>query len=403
MKFAVGLAEPDGPLSTEVAVRQPPEAAAQSSDLAPDVMPVPGAELSIIVPTFNERENVAELIRRLEKSLLHCSWEVIFVDDDSPDGTSEVVRRLALRDSRVRCVQRLGRRGLSSACVEGMLASSAPYLAVIDGDLQHDERLLAPMLQILKNAEEDIVIGSRYVSGGGVGTWNPSRAHMSRCATWFSQLILRADIKDPMSGFFMIRRDAFSAAVRNLSEIGFKILLDLFASSPRPLRFRELPYEFRTRQAGESKLDNRAKWDYGMLLLDKLIGHLVPVRFIAFALVGGVGVLIHFIALTLFFKGFGTPFVASQVAATLIAMTTNFVLNNLFTYRDARLAGWRWVRGWMSFMLACSLGTVANVGIAAYLFERNTGWPLAAVAGIAVGAVWNYATTMMYTWGVAKK
>jgi dolichol-phosphate mannosyltransferase len=399
MKAAVGLAQPDGPLSTEVAVRQPADAAEQSPGLAP----VPGAELSIIVPTFNERENVAELIRRLEKSLLHCSWEVIFVDDDSPDGTSEVVRRLALCDSRVRCVQRLGRRGLSSACVEGMLASSAPYLAVIDGDLQHDETLLAPMLQILKSADEDIVIGSRYVTGGGVGAWDRSRAHMSRYATWISQVILRADIKDPMSGFFMIRREAFSAAVRNLSEIGFKILLDLFASSPRPLRFRELPYEFRTRQAGESKLDNRAKWDYGMLLLDKLIGHLVPVRFIAFALVGGFGVVVHFIALTLFFKGLGAPFVASQVAATLIAMTTNFVLNNLFTYRDARLTGWRWVRGWLSFMLACSLGTVANVGIAAYLFERNTGWPLAAVAGIGVGAVWNYATTMMYTWGVAKK
>lgn len=403
MKAAVGLAEPDGPVSTELAVRQPAEATEQSPGLAPNVAPLPGAELSIIVPTFNERENVAELIRRLEKCLLHCSWEVIFVDDDSPDGTSEIVRRLALCDSRVRCVQRLGRRGLSSACVEGMLASSAPYLAVIDGDLQHDETLLAPMLQILKSAEEDIVIGSRYVSGGGVGAWAQSRVHMSRCATWFSQVILRADIKDPMSGFFMIRREAFSAAVRNLSEIGFKILLDLFASSPRPLRFRELPYEFRTRQAGESKLDNRAKWDYGMLLLDKLIGHLVPVRFIAFALVGGFGVVVHFIALTLFFKGLGAAFVASQVAATLIAMTTNFVLNNLFTYRDARLTGWRWVRGWMSFMLACSLGTVANVGIAAYLFERNTGWPLAAVAGIAVGAVWNYATTMIYTWGVAKK
>jgi dolichol-phosphate mannosyltransferase len=206
-----------------------------------------------------------------------------------------------------------------------------------------------------------------------------------------------------MSGFFMIRREAFSAAVRNLSEIGFKILLDLFASSPRPLRFKELPYEFRTRQAGESKLDHRAKWDYGMLLLDKLIGHFVPVRFIAFALVGGLGVVVHLIALTLLFKGLDVEFVASQVAATLIAMTTNFILNNIFTYRDARLTGWRWVRGWMSFMLACSFGTLANVGIAAYLFEKNAGWTLAAVAGIAIGAVWNYATTMIYTWGVAKK
>jgi len=357
--------EPNGRLSGDMAPRHPAGSIQRSAGLEPPFAPIPGAELSIIVPTFNERDNVAELIRRLDKCLIPCSWEVIFVDDDSPDGTSEIVRQLALRDSRVRCVQRLGRRGLSSACVEGMLASSAPYLAVIDGDLQHDETLLAPMLKILKTADEDVVIGSRYVSGGGVGGWDRSRANMSRYATWFSQVILRADIKDPMSGFFMIRREAFSAAVRNLSEIGFKILLDLFAFFARRLRVKELPYEFRTRQAGESKLDNRAKWDYGMMLLDKLIGHLVPVRFIAFALVGGFGVVVHFIVLTLLFKGLDIAFVASQVAATLIAMTTNFVLNNLFTYRDARLTGWRWVRGWMSFMLACSLGTLANVGIAA--------------------------------------
>jgi len=284
-----------------------------------------------------------------------------------------------------------------------MLAASAPYLAVIDGDLQQDETLLLPMLQTLRAGQEDVVIGSRYMSGGGVGTWDLSRTRMSRYATGLSRAIVRAELKDPMSGFFMIRREAFSAAVRNLSEIGFKILLDLFASSPQPLRFKELPYEFRPRQAGESKLDSRAKWDYGMLLLDKLIGHLVPVRFIAFALVGGVGVIIHLIVLTSLFKGLGVAFVPSQTAATFVAMTANFILNNVFTYRDARLTGWRCVRGWMAFVVACSLGTIANVGIAAYLFEKNAAWTLAALAGVTVGAVWNYTTTMVYTWGVVKK
>src|SRR5262245_33768974 len=208
-------------------------------------------ELAVVVPCFNERDNVPILLEKLRAALQGIEWEVIFVDDDSPDGTSDIARRLAASDRRVRCIQRIGRRGLSSACIEGMLASSAPYLAVIDGDLQHDETLLPPMLDALKTGEEDIVVGSRYVSGGGVGTWDVSRASMSLRATWLSRLIVRADLKDPMSGFFMIRRDAFAAAVRNLSVIGFKILLDLFASSPRPLRFRELPYEFRSRQTGE--------------------------------------------------------------------------------------------------------------------------------------------------------
>ena len=373
---------------------------------SPDISAKPqvsGAELSIIVPTFNERENVAELVRRLDKSLMGCSWEVIFVDDDSPDGTSTFVRQIAQRDCRVRCLQRIGRRGLSSACIEGMLASSAPYLVVIDGDLQHDETLLLPMLNALKTGEEDIVIGSRYVSGGEIGVWDSSRAHMSRRATWLSRLVIRADLKDPMSGFFMIRRDVFAAAVRNLSVIGFKILLDIFASSPRPLRFKELPYQFRSRQAGESKLDSRVKWDYGMLLLDKLIGHLVPVRFIAFTLVGGVGIFVHLITLTLLFKGLAVDFIPSQVAATFVAMTANFALNNLFTYRDMRLRGWRWVRGWVAFVLACSVGSAANVGLAAYLFQNHAGWTLAALAGITVGAVWNYAVTMVYTWGGREK
>jgi dolichol-phosphate mannosyltransferase len=343
---------------------------------------------------------VPELIRRLDRALSRCSWEVIFVDDDSPDGTANLVRQMAQRDYRVRCVQRFGRRGLSSACIEGMLASSAPYLAVMDGDLQHDETLLLPMFESLKNGDADIVIGSRYVSGGGVGAWQTSRVRMSRCATWFSRFILRAELKDPMSGFFMIRREAFAAALRNLSLIGFKLLLDLFASSVRPLRFKELPYQFRTRHAGESKLDSRAYWDFGMLLLDKLIGHLVPVRFVAFALVGGVGVLIHLLTLTALFKGLQLGFVQSQAFAVLTAMTANFALNNFITYRDVRLRGRRWLQGWGVFSLACGLGALANVGLAGYLFNRNTGWTIAAIAGIAVGTVWNYATTMVYTWRI---
>lgn len=367
------------------------------------LLPFPGPELSIIVPTFNERENVGELIRRLDETLMGCSWEVIFVDDDSPDGTCRLVREMAQNDYRIRCVQRIGRRGLSSACIEGMLASSAPYLAVIDGDLQHDETLLLPMLHSLKNTGNDVVVGSRYVDGGGTGDWDSSRAQMSRFATWFSRLILRAELTDPMSGFFMVRREALHEAVRNLSAVGFKILLDLFASAPRPLRFAELPYEFRSRHAGESKLDSRAKWDYGMLLLDKLIGHLIPVRFIAFTLVGGIGVLVHLIILSLFFKGLDVAFIPSQIAATLVAMTANFTLNNLFTYRDMRLKGWGWLRGWVAFVLACTVGSVANVGVAAYLFENHSGWTFAALAGIAVGAVWNYAMATVYAWGSPKR
>jgi dolichol-phosphate mannosyltransferase len=355
-------------------------------------------ELSIIVPTFNERDNVGELIQRLESCLSHVCWEVIFVDDDSPDGTASLVREIGGQDCRVRCLQRVGRRGLSSACIEGMLSSSAPYLAVMDGDLQHDEKLLPQMLEALRDGGIDIVIGSRYVYGGGIGEWDHTRAALSRLATRLSRLVLHADLSDPMSGFFMIRSDAFHIMVRQLSGIGFKLLTDIFASSPRILCFRELPYHFRTRQAGESKLDSQAAWDYLMLLLDKLVGHIIPTRFVAFTLVGSLGIFVHLLSLFLLFKGLRIEFTISQSIAALVAMTSNFTLNNILTYRDMRLRGWQWFRGWASFILACSIGALANVGIASYLFTMDTFWGFSALGGVVVGAVWNYVVTGIYTW-----
>lgn len=371
---------------------------------ARDEMCQVGPELSIIIPTFNEAENVAEVIARLRRCLAGIQWEVIFVDDDSGDGTADLVRELGRQDARIRCVQRIGRRGLASACIEGILASSAPFLAVMDADLQHDETLLPEMYRIAKQGDVEIVVGSRYMNADGVGEWAKSRAAMSRFAAHLSRLVLRADLTDPMSGFFVLRREAFDGRVRGLSGIGFKILLDLFASSPQPPRFCELPYQFRTRCAGASKLDAHAVWDYGMLLLDKLVGRLVPVRFVAFALVGGAGVAVHFLALSLLYRGLAWDFVFSQTAASLVAMTFNFTVNNALTYRDMRLRGLQWVRGLLSFILACSVGAIANVGIAAYLFrEEGAAWPIAALAGILVGSVWNYGVTSVYTWGTLRR
>lgn len=356
------------------------------------------AELSVIVPTFNEADNVAEIVRRLEGSLSSIAWEAIFVDDNSPDGTADAVRAIAARHPRVRCLQRLGRRGLSSACIEGFLSSSAPYVAVIDGDGQHDETLLPAMLRALRGDALDIVVGSRYVPGGGVGGWDGRRASMSRFATRLSRLVLRRDLADPMSGFFMFDRAKLAPLFPRLSGIGFKVLVDLFASSPEPLRFAEFPYEFRARHAGESKLDSLAMWDYLMLLADKKVGRWVPVRFLTFTLVGGLGVPVHLLVMGLAFAAFGATFIVAQAVAALAAMTVNFFLNNALTYRDRQLRGWGLLRGWASFVLACSVGAVANVGIAAFLFDHKLQWVLSAVAGILIGAVWNYAVTALYTW-----
>ena len=134
-------------------------------------MSVQPAELSVVIPTFNERGNLSELIRHITAALEGIRWEVIVVDDDSPDGTAAEARRMYRSDARVRCIQRVNRRGLSSACIEGMLASSARFLAVMDGDLQHDPTILRRMYDALAADEADLVIGSRYAGGGGVGQW----------------------------------------------------------------------------------------------------------------------------------------------------------------------------------------------------------------------------------------
>jgi len=358
-------------------------------------------ELSVVVPTYNERPNVGELVRRLDAALHGHAWEVVFVDDDSPDGTASEVRALARTDPRVRCIQRLGRRGLSRAVIEGVLSTAAPVIAVIDADLQHDETVLPVMLARLhgrtSDAPSDVVVASRYAAGGSLEGWDADRARMSRFATALAHRMVPTGLTDPMSGFFLMRRDIFDLGVRRLSGEGYKLLLDLLASIPGPVRLAEVPYSFRPRIAGESKLDSAVLWEFSLLLIDKKFGRWIPARFLLFSLVGISGVFIHFAALTLLYQLAGVAFTVAQAAATVIAMTSNYALNNSFTYRDQRHRGLGWWRGLLSFYAICGFGVIANVGVAGFLFERQ-GWALAAAAGALVGIGWNYAATRAITW-----
>jgi dolichol-phosphate mannosyltransferase len=353
-------------------------------------------ELSIVVPTFNESANVRALVESLENCLSHCAWEVIIVDDNSPDRTADIVRALAAEKSHVRCIQRFGRRGLSSAVIEGIASSSAPCVAVIDADMQHDETLLARMLRLMASHDLDLIVGSRYVSGGSISDWSASRRAMSRFATKLSHLIMQFDLTDPMSGFFMVRREAFLAAAPHLSGKGYKILLDLVASSPTPLRHIELPYEFRPRLHGESKVDAMVLFEYLILLLEKTVGSYVPIRFLLFCLVGGTGVLVHLA--TLFPALLAMGFTAAQALAALVSMTSNFLLNNVLTYRDCRLRGRKLALGLLSFYAVCGIGFLFNVTYAQMLYERGYSWWLAGTAGVLIGCVWNFGASSIFTW-----
>jgi dolichol-phosphate mannosyltransferase len=355
--------------------------------------------LSVIVPCFNERPNVAPMIAKLDAALAGIAWEVIYVDDNSPDGTAQEVRRIAGHDSRVRCIRRIGRRGLASAVIEGALSSSADYVAVIDGDLQHDETRLPVMLAALQAGGYDLTVASRHVEGGdNAGLSSRFRHVLSDGGIWLAQAFLPVRLTDPMSGFFMLPRPLFEDLARGLNGQGFKILLDLVLSSGAPLRVLEVPARFRERAAGESKMDALVMVQFAGLLLDKVFAGLLPLRFFSFALVGALGILVHLIVLGALRDATGLGFETEQALATVVAMAFNFQLNNAITYRDQRLKGPRLWRGLFLFMVVCGFGAIANVGIAKVLYEQHETWTVAGGIGAMIGVVWNYAVSATLVW-----
>src|SRR3954452_8999369 len=372
------------------------EAIQQGPETVPQAVRLP--EISVVVPTFNERDNVTTLYKRLEAAFQGVPWEVVFVDDNSPDATWQVVRELSRRDARVRCIRRIGRRGLSGACIEGILAASAPYAAVIDADLQHDETQLPKMVGLLQSGEAELVVGSRYIEGGSADSFDKSRAGVSVLATEVAKRVLGVKIADPMSGFFMIRRDSFEQLAPLLSTQGFKILLDIVATAQGRLRTVEVPFSFGSRQHGESKLDSMVALDFLGLVLAKLTGDVVSLRFLLFAMVGSIGLVVHLTALFIALEIFRAPFPEAQAVGALVAMTSNFILNNFLTYRDQRLKGFAILRGLLLFYLVCSVGLFANVGVAFSVYDQEPIWWLAGAAGALMGVVWNYAMSGLFVW-----
>jgi dolichol-phosphate mannosyltransferase len=355
-------------------------------------------ELTVVVPSFNERLNVPLMLQKLQHALAGIEWEVIYVDDNSPDGTSSAVREFARYDRRVRVIERIGRRGLSSACIEGMMASAAPYIAVIDADLQHDESVLPLMLRRIETEGLDAVVASRKVDGGSMGEFASKRVKLSNLGTSISKLILHCDVSDPMSGFFMVEANFLRRVVPRLTGSGFKILLDLLASSATPPRVAEVPYTFSNRQFGESKLDLNVELEYLFLVIDKMVGRFLPTRFVLFILVGAFGVVLQLAILGVLYLNHIRGFAESQAIATVFAMTFNFLLNNVVTFRDRQLRGRRLATGLIKVYAACSLGAVINLAFAMMLVRRGVEWYTAGAIGIAISSVWNYSVNTVLTW-----
>ena len=365
-------------------------------------------ELAVVLPTYNERGNVAAMVERLDAALEGIGWEAIFVDDDSTDGTADELRQFGMADRRIRVIQRIGRRGLASAAIEGMCATSAPVVAVMDADHQHEPALLRTMLAAIREGGCDLAVGSRFTAGASTEGWNaPEREKASTLANSLARKVTGVALTDPMSGYFMLRTELLRRDAPRLSGIGFKLLLDILATVDAPLRVKEFPLAFAARAEGESKLDRTVMFEFLVGLYDKWLGRIIPTRFALFGTIGAAGVVVHMAVLSAFLLAFGgrfedqlATFEIGQTLAALVAMTFNFALNNALTYSDQRLRGpAALLGGWVKFALTCAVGLVANVGVAAVLVRQGVHTYGAALAGIVFGSVWNYALSSRFVWG----
>jgi dolichol-phosphate mannosyltransferase len=367
--------------------------------MATDATPGPSVPtLSIIVPTYQESANIPILFERMKVALNGLPWEMIVVDDDSPDGTSNVGFALAAKDRRLRCLRRVNRSGLAGAVIEGWMSSSADFVAAIDGDLQHDESILREMYEVLAKGAGNLAIGTR-LRMVGARNLSPARQRLSDLGAWFFRRIAGATVTDPMSGFFMIRREIVSGLAPRLSPDGFKILVDVILSAGGSLNIIEVPYRFRKRNAGESKLTPLVGIDFLGLVVHHATAGILPIRFVLFAMIGAGGLIVHIVTLSAVLHWFDAlTFNSGQLIATVVAMASNFILNNEITYSSYRYRGFGLIQGFAGFALGCSVGAVANIDIASWLYSDSQTWWMAGLAGAFLSVVWNYAVSTNLIW-----
>lgn len=358
-------------------------------------------KLSIVLPTFNELDNVPHVCRELLGLKGRYELELIFVDDDSQDGTADCVRELARHHPEVRLIRRVGRAGLSSAIKEGILDATGDLVVVMDCDGQHEPSTVVEALNCLLETGADLVIGSRFHPYAQILGLSAKRERNSTWANAMARLSLPRyrQLTDYMSGFFVCRLQSVFPYVRQIDVNGFKFLYELLAISRGRLLVEEVPLRFQPRLAGESKLNLAVVWDLGISILHTLLFRSVPRRAISFALVGATGIATHFFIYGLARHVLSLSFEWAQTCAVITAATTNFLINNVLTFRFQQLSGLRLLLGLLRYLLVTSMGMVANVGVSSALYHQVAQRPFFALfAGITVDFVWKYAASSKFVW-----
>jgi dolichol-phosphate mannosyltransferase len=358
--------------------------------------PAPGPWVSVVICTLDEHEAIGGVLDDVVAELGDISHEILVVDDSVDDRTAQVVRSRSWSNPDIRLIRREGAGGLASAAIAGWDVARGQLLAIMDGDGQHDPRLIGRMVDRMAGAPVDVAVASRYLAGGGSGLAG-YRHWISRAGVNLSGLLLGLRLADPMSGCFVMTRAWYQLVRPRLSGLGFKILIDVVASDRRRPRLLQIPTALRPRAGGVSKLDLRVVFDLLALLIEKRTGGALPARMTQFLVVGLTGLVVHLMALAAS-RELGAPFWLGQSCAILMAMSWNFMLNNGLTFRDQRLRGGAVWQGLLSFYVACLGGAVVSEVVGAGLHALDLPWFAAGAAGALLGAFWNYGAVRRLTW-----
>ena len=354
-------------------------------------------ELSLIAPTYNEKENIVPLVERVHKALSQYNYELIIVDDDSPDGTAEHADSLTARYP-LKVIVRKNERGLASAVVAGFDQARGQVLGAIDADLQHPPEAIPALLDAIRGGA-DVAIGSRYVEGGGIEGWSTKREIISIGAKTIARILLASvrKINDPLTGFFLFRREVIEGTV--LTPTGYKILLEVLVRGSAK-QVVEVPYVFKERERGKSNLTMKEQLNF-LKHISRLAWFEGEIkRFIKFCIVGASGFCVNLGLLALFVEVVHMHKVWAQIPSYQISILTNFAFNEFWTFSDRRTPGLK------SFLIrAIKFNLISQVGwginISVYYLALNIAgiyYIVSQIIAIAVATLWNFFSNVIWTW-----
>ena len=394
-----------------MAMSAPPEPSVvpASSELQPLV--------SIVTPTYNEAENLPILIQRLHAALGVLPHEIIIADDNSPDGTWQVGETLATEDPTLRVMRRFHDPGLSASVLDGLSTARGEVLVVIDADLQHDTGVLPEMLSHVLSKRVDVCVGSRSTAGGGYGDWSSSRRFVSWVATMIAKLLLRVSVSDPMSGYFVVSREAYEQTAPSINPRGFKILLE-FIGRNHQLRVDEVGYEFSNRIHGETKLNRSVIRSYLLGVAELRVGRQINPTFLLYAMVGLVGLAVNSVLFTLA-EAVGFPQITTGLNAAIDPIATSFLfsvqvtilllfaMNNEFTFWEQRYRGWALIPAFALYEVMSLVGTcvhvavftsLQNIGFLLNLLGTSASRVVQNLIGASIALILNWFLNTTYLW-----